>query len=61
MLPGYVAGWYSFEECHIDLAVLAEFAGARLIVASAYGVNHQARCPAASASFTFCQLGLSQR
>ena len=42
MLPGYVAGWYSYEECHIDLAVLAEFAGARLIIASATGVDSQA-------------------
>src|SRR5260370_41678319 len=31
MLPGYVAGLYRFEECHIDLVRLARFGGARLI------------------------------
>jgi selenide,water dikinase len=31
MLPAYVAGHYSFEECHIDLGRLTAFAGARLI------------------------------
>lgn len=31
MLPGYLAGLYRFDECHIDLQPLAKFAGARLI------------------------------
>ncbi len=35
MLPGYIAGHYSYDESHIDLRPLARFAGVRLIHASA--------------------------
>ena len=32
MLPGHVAGFYSYAETHIDLRSLAKFAGAELII-----------------------------
>lgn len=41
MLPGYVAGYYSYGECHIDLSLLACFAGTRLIIANATGIDIQ--------------------
>ena len=39
MLPGHVAGFYSYEETHIDLRSLAKFAGAKLIVDRAIGLD----------------------
>ncbi|SKB11361.1 Ankyrin (fragment) [Planktothrix sp. PCC 11201] len=39
MLPGYIAGFYSFDQCHIDLPSLAEFAQAKLYIDSAIGLD----------------------
>jgi selenide, water dikinase len=39
MLPGWVAGHYAFEECHIDLGRLARFADARLVRDAAIGID----------------------
>src|SRR5262245_35817096 len=43
MLPGYIAGHYSFEQCHIDLVRLAQFAGARLIHGEAIAIERATR------------------
>jgi selenide,water dikinase len=39
MLPGHVAGFYTFDECHIDLRRLAQFAGAQLYIDQAVGLD----------------------
>jgi selenide, water dikinase len=43
MLPGYVAGTYTFDECHIDLVRLAAFANARVIHATCSGLDPEAQ------------------
>ena len=43
MIPGFVAGHYSFEECHIDLAQLCRRSGARLVHAEATGIDRAQR------------------
>ena len=43
MLPGYVAGLYSFADCHIDVWRLARFAAARLIHDEAVGLDRTRR------------------
>ncbi len=43
MLPGYLAGHYGFEDCNIDLRRLCRFAGDRLIVDRAAGIDRTAR------------------
>ena len=43
MLPGYVAGHYSYDDVHIDLSKLAEFAGARFYRDEAIGLDRDTR------------------
>ncbi|MBW4467176.1 MAG: selenide, water dikinase SelD [Pegethrix bostrychoides GSE-TBD4-15B] len=42
MLPGYVAGLYDFDACHIDLRPLCQFAGAALVRDRAVGLDLEA-------------------
>ncbi|SDI97227.1 selenide, water dikinase SelD [Lutimaribacter saemankumensis] len=43
MLPGHIAGHYTREELEIDLVRLARFAGARIIVDEAVGIDQDRR------------------
>jgi selenide,water dikinase len=43
MLPGYLAGHYHYDACHIDLRPLAQFAGARLYHAEVEGLDIENR------------------
>jgi selenide,water dikinase len=43
MLPGYLGGFYTYDETHIDLLALAESAGAEWILDRAVGLDAQAR------------------
>lgn len=43
MLPGFIAGHYSRDELDIDLVKLARFAGARVILGAATGIDTSAR------------------
>ncbi len=39
MLPGHVAGFYDYDECHIDLRSLAEFAQCQILVDRAIAID----------------------
>ncbi len=43
MLPGLIAGHYTFDESHIDLDLMCQWAGARYIPASACGLDPASR------------------
>jgi selenide,water dikinase len=43
MLPGYVAGHYRYDDVHIDLSRLAEFAGARFYRDEAVGLDREGK------------------
>lgn len=44
MLPGFVAGHYAVDDCHIDLVPLAKAAGAKLIHGTVNGLDRSTRC-----------------
>ena len=52
MLPGWIAGHYTRNDCHIDLARLARFARCRWLRTSCNGINPDAR-------LVFCEDGQS--
>jgi selenide,water dikinase len=39
MLPGHIAGFYSHDQCHIDLRNLAQFAQAQLYIDCVIGLD----------------------
>jgi selenide,water dikinase len=41
MIPGYLAGYYSYEECHFDLRRICEELGQRFIKAKIIGIDSQ--------------------
>ena len=50
MLPGLIAGHYSFRQCHIDLPALTRSAGCRFVESAINGVH-------ADAKLAFCKTG----
>lgn len=39
MLPGFVAGYYSFDECHVDLLRLCSLCGVQFVHATAKNID----------------------
>ena len=61
MLPGHVAGFYSYDETHIDLRSLAQFAGAEFICDRAIGINlesNQVICASGQLKFDYLSLDI---
>ena len=61
MLPGHVAGFYSYEETHIDLVSLAQFAGAKFICDRAIGIdteNNLVTCKSQQIKYDFLSLDI---
>ena len=52
MLPGLIAGHYRFEQAHIDLARLCQWAGVRFITGSVIGLDPDARSLSATSGPT---------
>ena len=50
MLPGWIAGHYTRDDCHIDLARLTRFANCRFVRSACNGINPEAR-------LVFCENG----
>ena len=61
MLPGHVAGFYSYEETHIDLVSLAKFAGAKFIGDRAIGIdveNNRVTCESQQVEYDYLSLDI---
>ena len=43
MLPGYVAGQYTWDEIHIDLVKLSTYANARFVIDEAIGIDSRSK------------------
>jgi selenide, water dikinase len=68
MVPGYVAGYYTHDECHIDLGKLCSFAGVRLFHTEVIRVNTKSKrifCadgrPAVAYDFLSINIGIVPR
>ena len=61
MLPGHVAGFYSYEETHIDLVSLAQFAGAKFIIDRAIDIdlkNNRVICQSQQIEYDYLSLDI---